>query len=146
MSENVIILAYRVASEAHSGQYRKYSGGLQPAIVHPYRVAGLVASHRRSTENMVAAAVLHDTYEDSGYNEETLFMASLYNPIPEYVRMLTNPSKQFKEKSRAEKKAMDRDHLKDMPWEVKLIKLADRLDNIMDMNACHDVPKEFDNL
>ena len=144
MNKNVIMLAYRVASEAHRGQYRKYNGGQQPYILHPYRVAGLVASHPMSTENMVAAAALHDTFEDSGYDEETLFEAGLYNPIPEYVRMLTNPSKQAKDKSRAERKAMDRDHLKSMPWEVKLIKLADRLDNILDMNGCPDAPKEFD--
>ena len=140
--QNIIITAAQVAAKAHENQFRKYKIGM-PYIIHPIRVAGLIAIHPMSTEDMVAAAYLH--YEDAGYTEDDLFQFG-GGPVPYFVRCLTNPSKQFKDSPRAERKAMDRAHLKEMPWEVKLIKLADRLDNILDMNGCPDVPKDFDQL
>lgn len=144
--KNIIITAAQLAAKAHEKQFRKYGNGI-PYIIHPIRVAGLVATHPMATEEMVAAAYLHDVYEDAGYTEDDLFRHGLGGgPIPYFVRCLTNPSKQFKDKPRAERKAMDREHIRAMPWEVRLIKLADRLDNIMDMNCCPDTPKDFDRL
>jgi hypothetical protein len=61
------------------------------------------------------------------------------------IKELTNPSKQFIFKPeykllprgsvRAMKKQMDRDHLQNVSWEAKLIKLADRIDNVSDMQG-----------
>jgi (p)ppGpp synthase/HD superfamily hydrolase len=145
MSSNVIIKAAQIAAKAHEGQFRKYGRIPQPYMVHPIRVAGLVATHLMATEQMVAAAFLHDVLEDTSYTEAHL-QKHFDSKIVYLVRSLTNPSKQFKDKPRAERKAMDRAHLRDMPWEVRLIKLADRLDNIADMNGSIDTPKDFDTL
>jgi (p)ppGpp synthase/HD superfamily hydrolase len=55
--------AYEVASEAHAGQTRNASGG-RPYIDHPVAVAAHLVEHRFSDE-VLAAALLHDVVEDS---------------------------------------------------------------------------------
>src|SRR5882672_10206982 len=64
-SGNDLIAAARAfAGEAHGGinHLRKYTK--DPYIVHPEEVAGIVAS-RPHTPEMIAAALLHDTVEDT---------------------------------------------------------------------------------
>ena len=62
--ENVVKKALAFAKEAHEsvGQVRKYTG--EPYIVHPMEVADIVKSVGGS-EAMQAAALLHDTVEDT---------------------------------------------------------------------------------
>ena len=55
--------AREMATFWHQGQVRKYTG--QPYIVHPARVAKLIADNG-GTENQIIAAWLHDTLEDNG--------------------------------------------------------------------------------
>jgi (p)ppGpp synthase/HD superfamily hydrolase len=55
--------AYTVAAQSHRGQWRK-SG--DPYITHPIAVATIVAELGMSTE-LVCAALLHDTIEDTPY-------------------------------------------------------------------------------
>ena len=55
---------------------------------------------------------------------------------------MTNPSKKSKA-SRAERKAQDREHLKIAPREAKIIKLADRIDNLTEIGA---FPRDFQKL
>ena len=51
------------------GQKRKYTG--EPYFVHPMEVASIVAS-RPATQAMVAAAMLHDTVEDTDVTIEQI--------------------------------------------------------------------------
>jgi guanosine-3',5'-bis(diphosphate) 3'-pyrophosphohydrolase len=55
--------AYEVASEAHAGQTRNASGG-RPYIDHPVAVAAQLLERGLSDE-VLAAALLHDVVEDS---------------------------------------------------------------------------------
>ena len=57
--------AFAFAKAAHEavGQMRKYTG--EPYIVHPVEVADIVQTVAH-TEVMLAAALLHDTVEDTG--------------------------------------------------------------------------------
>lgn len=126
---NLILRAAELAYRAHEGQTRKYDG--MPYIHHPARVAGRTAVLPGATEDMVAAAYLHDVLEDTTvpYDE----IARVTNPqVANYVRWMTNPSKGSK-LSREERKAMDREHLRKAPKEVKRIKMLDRIDNLRDM-------------
>jgi (p)ppGpp synthase/HD superfamily hydrolase len=79
----------------------------------------------------VAAALLHDTLEDTELAPEKIEKAC--GPkVLEMVKALTNPSIQERHRClpRAERKAMDREHLNGAPFAVKYIKLWDRIDNL----------------
>jgi len=133
---NLILKAAALAREAHSGQRRKYND--LPYVVHPARVAGRVAIHPDATEDMVAAAFLHDVVEDTTVLIETIRRET--NPeVAGFVRWMTNPSKGLKI-LRAERKKMDREHLARAPWQVKIIKLIDRIDNLTEMTGA---PEDF---
>ena len=68
--------AARVADRIHAKQRRKGNG--QPYILHPIRVAGRVATLEVATDEMVAAAFLHDVIEDTEATEAEL--AVLFGP------------------------------------------------------------------
>ena len=56
-------LVFATAAHAAVGQMRKYTN--DPYIVHPIRVATTVAKFG-GTDEMIAAAYLHDVVEDTG--------------------------------------------------------------------------------
>ena len=60
----IIIKAYRVAAMLHADQVRR-SG--EPYITHPLAVASIL-SDLGMTSSTLAAALLHDTVEDTGYD------------------------------------------------------------------------------
>lgn len=114
------------AKRAHESidQRRKYTG--EPYIVHPVAVAEIVKSVRHTPE-MVAAALLHDTVEDT---ETTLYdiQNAFGSIVHELVFWLTDVSVPA-DGNRQVRKAMDRDHIAKAPPEAKTIKLADLIDN-----------------
>ena len=61
--------AARFAVEAHAGMRRK--GGGTPYVLHPFEVASIVAT-MTSDEEVLAAALLHDTVEDAGADPDDL--------------------------------------------------------------------------
>lgn len=123
--------AAALARDAHQGQTRKYNG--TPYVRHPARVAARVALMPGSTEEMVAAAFLHDVVEDTTVRPSEIAQATS-QAVAEMVVWMTNPSKGSK-LSRAERKAMDREHLSKAPREVKIIKMLDRIDNLSEMDG-----------
>jgi hypothetical protein len=116
----------RFAKKAHEGQMRKH--GNEPYITHPMRIAARVMLRDDATREMVAAAMLHDVVEDCNIDVHTIDCLFGDN-VGTLVSELTNPSKGSKA-SRAERKQMDRDHLKGVSKEAKIIKLLDRIDNL----------------
>lgn len=64
MTGELIDQAIIFAAEAHRGQRRKYTG--LPYIIHPIEVMTIVATVEH-TEEMLAAAVLHDVVEDTRF-------------------------------------------------------------------------------
>jgi (p)ppGpp synthase/HD superfamily hydrolase len=128
-SDKLVTAAEAFAEQAHAGQYRK--DHVTPYIVHPERVADTVRYVQGVTPSMVAAAWLHDVVEDCDVTLETIEAA--FGPmVAEYVGWVTNPSKGSKENRRVRKR-MDREHLAKAPWKAKVIKLADRIDNLRDI-------------
>ena len=62
--------AVEFATKAHEGQFRK--GTRRPYIVHPIEVKDIVSTMTRD-EEVISAAVLHDTIEDcQGVTREVL--------------------------------------------------------------------------
>lgn len=135
-SGNLIMDAARFAPEAHKGQRRKYTN--EPYIVHPTRVANRVMVHKGSTPEMVAAAFLHDVYEDTAVSWEEVYALFGQN-VHSMVWWLTNGP--YPEGANRElRKWLDRNKLKDAPWQVKIIKMYDRIDNLNDL---HEADMDF---
>lgn len=133
---SIILKAAALAVRAHEGQKRKYNGF--PYITHPARVAGRVGILPGATEEMVAAAYLHDVLEDTTVTRAEIEEATNAQ-VGFYVDCMTNKSKGTG-LTRIERKALDRKHLLEVPAEVKLIKAIDRIDNLLEMSGA---PADF---
>lgn len=120
----LIVRAYNVAQRQHEGQKRK-SG--EPYITHPVAVATILAE-LGMTPQTLAAALLHDTVEDTDYSLDDL-RADFGDEIALLVDGVTKLDKlQYGEAAQAETVrkmiiAMSKD------IRVLLIKLGDRLHN-----------------
>ena len=120
-----ILEAIIFATNKHQGQKRKYTG--EDYIVHPLEVASLVSMTRDHTEDMIIAAVLHDTVEDCGVsNEEILNKFGI--GVATLVEMLTDVSKKG-DGNREKRREIDRKHTALASNDAKTIKLADLIDN-----------------
>lgn len=131
----MIIKAAAFARKSHEGQVRNYSG--TPYILHPARVAGRVAIHPLATEFLVVAAFLHDVVEDTPITLEEI-KEQFGIEVAQLVGELTNPSKGMEFRygtSREERKRIDREHLTTVSNEAKIIKLIDRIDNLMELKG-----------
>lgn len=123
--------AKQLAGKAHEGQVRKYSG--MPYIIHPVEVATIVQTVEGHTDEMIAAALLHDVVEDCDVTFEQI--AEEVSPeVAELVRGLTEISKP-EDGNRAVRKAKDRDFLAQQSAEVQTIKYADIISNTQDIRA-----------
>lgn len=123
---SLIIKAAQFAAKCHEGQFRKFTN--RPYITHPIRVAGRVATHSIATDELVAAAFLHDVVEDCGVTLD--YLAAEFGPVvASHVQHLTNTSKAT-ELPRAERKRIDRERIALISHECKIVKLIDRIDNL----------------
>ncbi len=137
---SIIEKARKIAREAHEGQYRKWGDG-SPYIIHPERVAKKVSTLSGITDVDIAAALAHDLIEDVAiplnkqeYYEE-LLISECGQEVLDLVLELTNPTHtpEWKNRSRAEKRVADWEHLSKVSDRAKRIKMCDRLDNVTDM-------------
>ena len=121
---SVVERAYRVAEKAHSGQLRR-SG--EPYITHPVAVGQILADLGLGPKT-IAAALLHDTVEDTGYALEDLRVefgdevAMLVDGVTKLDRVKYGENAQA-ETVRKMIVAMSKD------IRVLVVKLADRLHN-----------------
>ena len=123
-SQGLIDFAYDFAKKAHSEQKRKYTG--EPYINHAVSVA-LIVSEVTDDCDMLAAALLHDTVEDTevvieGIQQSFGFrIASFVNELTEF----SIPS----DGNRKVRKELDRRFLARASVQAQTIKLADLIDN-----------------
>ena len=121
---SVIERAYAIAEQAHEGQFRK-SG--EPYITHPIAVAQILADLGIGPTT-IAAALLHDTVEDTDYS-----LTSLQKDFGDEIALLVDgvtklDKVKFGENAQAETvRKMVVSMSKDI--RVLVIKLADRLHN-----------------
>lgn len=122
--ERLIPKATDFCVTAHKDQVRKYTG--LPYATHPIAVSKLVET---VTDNpyMIAAALLHDTVEDTDATLEQI--EKEFGPIVcELVENLTDVSKP-EDGNRAVRKNIDLEHTALALPAAKTIKLADLIDN-----------------
>ena len=124
--------AIEFATKVHDGQFRK--GTKRPYIVHPIEVGDIVSSMTHD-EEVISAAILHDTIEDcEGVTAEML--EELFSP-----RVASLVAQESEDKSRTwmERKSATIEHMKSAPREVQMIGLADKLSNMRDIDRDYPV-------
>lgn len=124
--------AWAVGAAAHVGQTRK-SG--EPYITHPVAVAAVLAEQKVDVETL-AAAILHDTIEDTLLTREAL-AAEFGETVAELVDGVTKLDKlKFQDRQEAAAESF-RKMLLAMARDLRviLIKLADRLHNMRTLGA-----------
>lgn len=110
---------FATAAHAAVGQKRKYTG--EDYADHPIAVAEIVSSVPH-TEEMLAAALLHDVVEDTKV-DINLIHAMFGSAVGTLVYWLTDQSKPT-DGNREKRKAIDREHSASAPAKAQTIKLA----------------------
>jgi GTP diphosphokinase / guanosine-3',5'-bis(diphosphate) 3'-diphosphatase len=130
-----LLAAASFAAKKHKLQKRKGDDG-EPYINHPLEVANLLANIGKVEDyNILTAAILHDTVEDTDATKEEiteLFGATVCG----YVLEVTDDKSLPKE----ERKQKQIEHAPHLSAGAKQIKLADKISNITDVtnNPPHD--------
>ncbi|MGE3808511.1 MAG: HD domain-containing protein [Gemmataceae bacterium] len=121
-----LLEAIAFAARAHHGQLRK--DGRTPYHSHVFRVC-LVAREVFGIEDpaTLTAAALHDTLEDTTTDHDDL--TETFGPdVADWVAALSKDKRLPEE----EREKVYIEQLQAAPWQVKVCKLADIFDNLMD--------------
>ncbi len=127
--------AVRYAVEAHAGATRKGKG--KPYILHPLE-ALVIVSRLTDDRDVLAAAVLHDTVEDTDRTLDDIRQEF----GPRVAALVAEES----EDKRPERPACDTwklrkqetiDHLRHAPREALLVCLGDKLSNLRELSEDH---------
>ena len=121
--------AIEFATQAHKGQYRKYTG--EPYITHPLAVMEIVRGVPGHTQEMLVAAVLHDVVEDTDVSLMEI-QEEFGNVVSDLVLHLTDISKP-EDGNRLKRKRKDAEWYAQGSAEAQTIKVADFIDNTRDI-------------
>lgn len=132
--QNLSTQAKGFAKIHHGEQKRRYTD--EPYCVHPQAVAEIVSLVIDSTDEMVAAAHLHDLVEDVPLVTHGLIERTFGPIVFTYVYFLTDISRP-EDGNRYARKEIDLVHNVSGPAEVHTIKVADLIDNSHSIRA-HD--------
>lgn len=137
-SGNMELLSQAIAfsARAHQNQFRK--DGVTPYASHPFRVAMTVRNvFDVKDERILATAVLHDTIEDTRTDRDDLI--EQFGPVvAEWVSLLSK-DKRLEDSKREEQYARA---LSSAPDAVKIVKLADIYDNLLDSRTLTSVKRK----
>ena len=115
--------AEQFATKWHGSQVRKYTG--EPYIAHCREIVEILKGVPH-TEDMLAAAWLHDVLEDTECSSQTIYREFGFNVVS-MVIALTDCHKSIG--NRAMRKGIDRRRLGRSSADVQTIKLADLISN-----------------
>jgi guanosine-3',5'-bis(diphosphate) 3'-pyrophosphohydrolase len=119
-----VLDAARYAAEKHAHQKRKGQSA-EPYVNHVIEVAHLVSTVAPEDTNLVIAALLHDTIEDTGTTE-----AELAERFDHDVARLVVEMTDDKSLPKAERKRLQIEHAPRMSVRAQVIKLADKISNL----------------
>lgn len=126
----LILSAAAFAAERHRHQRRK-DAQASPYINHPLALADLLASEGGvSDAQVIAAALLHDTLEDTETTPAEL--AARFGPAIAAVVAEVSDDKAL---PKAERKRLQIEHAAHASPAAKLVKLADKIANLRDLAA-----------
>ena len=124
----LVLQALAFAADKHRDQRRK-DAAASPYINHPIALANvLVREGEVSDPAVLAAALLHDTVEDTQTTPAEL-KAAFGPAVAAIVEEVTDD----KSLPKAERKRLQIEHAATMSREAKLVKLADKICNLRDM-------------
>ncbi len=124
--------AYEFAARAHNGHVRK--GSNAPYIVHPVAVARVLQEVGVEDAAMLRAALLHDVVENTGRTLDEI--DTRFGPdVAGLVGELTRPEET------KENRSAFAEYLDGLSPRARLIKLADRIENIRGLADIPDDPE-----
>ena len=125
-----VLRAAAFAAQRHSDQRRK-GNRAAPYINHPIAVATCLADAGVEDADILAAALLHDTVEDTDTSLEEI--GQLFGPrVASIVAEVTDD----KSLPKAERKRRQIASAPTKSHEAKLVKLADKICNLRDLRDC----------
>lgn len=127
---NKLIQAIHFAADRHRNQRRK-DVEASPYINHPIALTNVLANEAFIEDDRVLiAAILHDTLEDTE-TTETELVRLFGQEITAIVLEVTDD----KTLPKAERKRLQIEHASTISRRAKLVKLADKICNLRDINA-----------
>ena len=137
MTQTLILKAAHFAAKKHRNQRRKDKHA-SPYIIHPISVALEIAQIGGVDDpEILAAALLHDTLEDTKTKPEEL-EAKFGKKVCEYVLDVTDDKTLPKD----ERKSRQIEHAKKISKGAALIKLGDKISNVTDV--INNPPEDWD--
>jgi len=130
---------FHFSQKAHTGQTRKFTDNV-PYINHPVAVAKILAEVC-DDEEMLAAALLHDTVEDCDASLDEI-KARFGKRVADLVDDLTDKT-ELSHGNRAARRELDRERIANIHPDAKTIKLADVIHNTSLIGAA---PKKYADL
>ena len=125
-----VLKAAAFAAEKHRDQRRK-DAEASPYINHPIALANVLVNEGGVTDsNVICAALLHDTIEDTETTEAEL-RAAFGDEITDIVLEVTDD----KSLEKHVRKQAQIDHAPHISAQAKLVKLADKICNLRDILA-----------
>lgn len=125
MMLDLIDKALRFAAKAHHGHFRKNDSTL-PYIIHP-TMTGFYLMKYDFPEHVIAAAILHDTVEDTKVR-----LRDIKKEFGDEIHRLVAACSENKVKSWEERKQSQLDEIRHADIDILAIKCADKLHNITD--------------
>ncbi|MGZ3237565.1 MAG: HD domain-containing protein [Burkholderiaceae bacterium] len=126
----LLIEAFSFAAHKHRDQRRK-DAEASPYINHPIQLARVLALEGHITdEQTIAAAILHDTIEDTETSPEEI-RALFGVTIADIVAEVTDDKALPKD----ERKKLQVEHAANASRRAKLVKLADKICNVRDLDT-----------
>jgi guanosine-3',5'-bis(diphosphate) 3'-pyrophosphohydrolase len=136
MGTRLLVDALAFAAYKHRLQRRK-DPEASPYINHPIALAHVLAGAGVTNAKILAAAVLHDTIEDTETTYEEL-CERFGKAVAGVVREVSDD----KTLAKTERKRLQIEHAKELSRRARLVKLADKVCNVRDVasNPPHDWP------
>lgn len=128
LDTNLVDKAIIFATIAHGGTERRGKGF--PYIIHPLEAMAIVATMTNDPE-LLSAAVLHDTIEDTDVDYEEIksrFGERIAHLVAKETDIREAPD--GRKLTWQERKQRDMDNLRDSSREVKIVALGDKLSNM----------------
>jgi guanosine-3',5'-bis(diphosphate) 3'-pyrophosphohydrolase len=135
MNLPLVLHALAFATEKHRGQVRK-DADRTPYIRHPIALASLLWEVGIQDAEVLAAAILHDTIEDTPTTHDEL-EKEFNREVADLVAEVTDD----KRLPKAVRKQKQIEHAAHLPPRARLIKLADKICNLRDV--AHSPPADW---